>query len=394
MAKKKEKENDLGSDTIEDFSEDLINALNAEFSERIAYNLSTGTSPTHVKRWLSTGSRLLDYIISNRRNGGVPEGRIIEIFGEPSTGKSHIALAIAKTCQAQGGLVVLIDSENATPVEKLADMGIDVSKRFVYCDTHMTENVFQIIESVVKKAAIANKKRDVPILVIWDSVAATSPKQELEGDYDESTMGLQARVISKAMRKITGVIGQNNVTFLCLNQVRSKIGVSFGDPTVTPGGKAIPFHASVRLGLTGGSSVKDKDGNVIGINTYVTTKKNKLAPPFRRAELVILFGEGIAEAEPLLEILMNASKKGPVVGSNGYHYHISGAAWREFTVANADGEVILEKKFQKPSFADMLKDPEFSVHLDEMIDTVLVVKTGPPVSNEEASSDTNTDSDE
>lgn len=145
-------------------------------------------------------------------------------------GKSHISYQIARTTQQMGGLVVYIDTENATPVEKLAAMGLDVSKRFVYCDTHCTEEVFSIIENTIIKAkAVVGK--DIPILVIWDSVAATSPKAELDGEYDKDTIGLQARVLSKGMRKITGVIGQNNVTLILLNQNRQKIGIMFGDPT-------------------------------------------------------------------------------------------------------------------------------------------------------------------
>src|SRR5690606_21225213 len=136
------KNNANGTFNDEDFSSELINALNKEFGTRVAYNLSNTESPTHVKRWVSTGSTLLDYAIANRPNGGVPEGRIIEIFGEPSTGKSHIAFAVAATVQKLGGFVIYIDTENATPVEKLANMGIDVSKRFIYCDTHQTEEVF------------------------------------------------------------------------------------------------------------------------------------------------------------------------------------------------------------------------------------------------------------
>lgn len=379
MAASKNKKGSAAEGSAEDvdFSADLISALNTEFQERVAYNLGTTESPTHVKRWISTGSTLLDYAIANRREGGVPEGRIIEIFGEPSTGKSHIAFAIAATVQQLGGLVVYIDTENATPVEKLANMGIDVSRRFVYCDTHCTEEVFKIIESTIKKASsIVAKKKDAapPILVVWDSVAATSPKQELEGDYDENTIGLQARVISKAMRKITGVIGQNNVTFLCLNQVRMKIGVAFGDPTVTPGGKAIPFHASVRMGLTGGSPVKNKHGDVIGIRTYATIKKNKVAPPFKRVEFDILFGQGIYESDSLCDTLADASKRGPIE-RDGKLYQITGTAWKLFTVTTDDGEVLHEKKFQKSGFEDLLNSDEYGPLLHDMIDSVLVVTT-------------------
>jgi recombination protein RecA len=202
---------------------ELIRDINKEFGTRIAYNLSEMDAPTVVKRWIDTGSLQLNYAIKNASEGGYPEGRIIEISGPPSSGKSHLAYHSASVAQKLGGLVVYVDTENSVPVQKLADMGIDIRKRFVYCDSHMTEEVFSIIESTITKAKQIIEK-NVPIVVIWDSVAATSPKAELDGEYDDNTIGLQARVISKGMRKITGVIGQNNVTLLCLNQIRDKIG--------------------------------------------------------------------------------------------------------------------------------------------------------------------------
>lgn len=217
---------------VDDITSDLIKDLNKAHGSRVAFNLAEDSSPNVVKRWISTGSTQLDYIISNRRNGGVPEGRIIEISGMPSTGKSHIAFAMARNVQQIGGLVVYIDTECAVPIEKLSSMGIDVKKRFVYCDTHCTEEVFSIIESTILKAK-ALMSKDIPILVVWDSVAATSPKAELEGEYDQNSMGLQARAISKGMRKITGVIGQNNVTLVCLNQLRDAIGCVSPETKVT-----------------------------------------------------------------------------------------------------------------------------------------------------------------
>jgi len=220
---------------VDDMMKDLIQSLNKEFGTRIAYNLSEMDAPTIVKRWIDTGSIQLNYAIRNTTDGGYPEGRIIEISGPPSSGKSHLAYHAAAITQKQGGLVVYVDTENSVPVQKLADMGIDVKKRFVYVDTHCTEEVFSVIESTITKAKQVIEK-NVPILVVWDSVAATSPKAELDGEYEDNTIGLQARTISKGMRKITGVIGQNNVTLLCLNQIRDKIGVMYGDPTTTPGG--------------------------------------------------------------------------------------------------------------------------------------------------------------
>jgi len=241
----------------DDFTSDLIKQLNKEHGSKVAYNLENDESPTHIKRWISTGCRQLDYIVSNRANGGLPEGRIIEIFGPPSIGKSHIAIQIARTTQQMGGIVVYIDTENATSVENLGLLGVDISKRFVYVDTHMTEEVLSIAESTILKARAMEK--DVPITIIWDSVAASSPKAELDGTYEQNSIGLQARAISKGMRKITGVIGQTNALFVILNQIRTKIGVMYGDPTTTPGGKAIPFHSSVRIKLGAGQQIQNKD---------------------------------------------------------------------------------------------------------------------------------------
>lgn len=226
---------DASDNEVEKMTTQLIQDLNKEFGMRVAYNLAESTAPTIVKRWLDTGSIQLNYAIKNAFGGGYPEGRIIEIAGLPSTGKSHLAYAAAAYVQALGGLVVYVDTENAVPCEKLRHMGIDVTKRFVYCDTHCTEEVFAIIESTITKASSILGK-NIPILVIWDSLAASSPKAELDGDYDQSTMGLQARTVSKGMRKLTGIIGKNGVTLLVINQLRCKLGIVFGDPMTSPGG--------------------------------------------------------------------------------------------------------------------------------------------------------------
>jgi recombination protein RecA len=223
-----EKSKKDAADEINDLTAALIRDINKEFGMRVAYNLAESEAPTVVKRWIDTGSIQLNYAIRNAAGGGYPEGRIIEIAGPPSIGKSHLAYHAAAVTQAMGGIVIYIDTENATPLLKLQQMGINIRKGFVYMDIHATEHVFKAIEDTIVKAKTFIK--DVPILVIWDSVAATSPLAELNGEYEDSTMGLQARVISKGMRKITGVIGQNNVTLLCLNQLRDAIGVMHGDP--------------------------------------------------------------------------------------------------------------------------------------------------------------------
>ena len=251
----------------DDFTSQLIKSLNKDYKTKVAYNLSEDESPTQVKRWISSGSKMLDYICANQPDGGFPEGRIVEIFGPPSIGKSHIATQIARSTQQMGGIVVYIDTENATSIENLGNLGVDVAQRFVYVDTHCTEEVLDLAEKTILRARALDK--DVPVTIIWDSVAATSPKAELSGDYDQNSIGLQARAISKGMRKITGVIANEKVLMVCLNQIRTKVGVLYGDPTTTPGGMAIPFHSSVRIKLGAGSQILNKDKEPIGINVSV-----------------------------------------------------------------------------------------------------------------------------
>ena len=350
-----------------DFTSDLISALNRDLGHRVAYNLGTDQSPTHVKRWISTGSRQLDYIISNKRVGGLPEGRIIEIFGPPSIGKSHIASQIAKSTQAMGGIVVYIDTENATSVENLSRLGVDITKRFVYADTHCTEEVFDIAEKTILKAKGLSK--NIPITIIWDSVAATSPKAELEGAYDKDTIGLQARTISKGMRKITGVIGDQNVLMVCLNQMRTKIGVMYGDPMTVPGGNAIPYHASVRIKLGAGSMIENSKKEPIGNNVSAKIVKNKVAPPFRTCGFQIHFGRGIIEHEEIFDSLRDHGEE----TIDGHRVFVGGdGAWKKMLVTAPDGKVLIDRKFYKADFADLLKDKELIPWLDKLLDAVYI----------------------
>ena len=355
MAKRKSKKSEVS--TQDDFTSDLIKSLNKEKGARVAYNLAVDDSPTHVKRWISTGSQMLDYICANQKGGGLPEGRIVEIFGPPSIGKSHIATQIARSTQKMGGIVVYIDTENATSVENLGMLGVDVSKRFVYVDTHCTEEVLSIAEATIMKAKAMDK--DIPVTIVWDSVAASSPKAELLGDYDKESIGLQARAISKGMRKITGVIANQNVLFVILNQIRTKIGVMYGDPDTTPGGKAIPFHASVRLRLKSVGQIKvKKDGvdQAIGIKTRCQVVKNRMGPPLKTIDYDIYFESGIDNYGGWLNVM----KQFKLVGTAG--------AWYTFTRKDGTDIKFLSKDFEKKlEDIDGLKDEIYEQICDAYI---------------------------
>jgi len=362
-------------DGLKGFTDSLIKSLNSEHGggEKIAYNLLKDDAPTKVHRWISTGSRQLDYIIANRPGGGLPEGRLIEIFGPPSIGKSHIAAQIAKSTQKMGGIVVLIDSESSTSVENLQLLGVNIGKNLIYCDAVCTERVFEIAEGIILKTRAL--KKDVPVTIIWDSVAATSPKAELEGDYDKDSIGLQARALSKGFRKITSIVGANRITFLALNQTRTSIGQMYGDPQVPPGGKAIPFHASVRIKLGAGSHIENKAGEVIGINVNAKTIKNKVSPPFRKCDFQIHFGVGLKEHEELFDFLRPFGPGRIELNGKEFDVEVEGTgAWKTFSVKDATGKLIHEKKFNKNAFDEVLDDEKFKPYLDKLIELRMMRK--------------------
>lgn len=318
MAKKKSE--GLGANDIqEDLASVLASTLNAKFKEtnqKIAYFLDKDAdSPSNVTDWISTGNDIVDLAISNRPYGGLPVGRIIEIMGETAAGKSLLTASILAQCQRKGGLAIYIDTENAVANEFFEMLGMDLSK-MIYAPIETIEDAFAVIETIIEKVRTSDKDRLVCIAI--DSIMGATTKVEQAADYEKDGFATtKAIVLSKAMRKITNMIGRQKICLILTNQLRDKVGVmGFGEKTQTSGGKAVGFHASVRLQLYNLGMIKKSDGTVVGARTKLKLKKNRLGPPSREVEYDIYFDSGIDSAPSWIDELV----KHKLVKKRGAYY--------------------------------------------------------------------------
>ncbi len=282
----------------------LIDHLNKKFDSEVAYNLDD-YFPGEIPGWLSTGSTLLDMVISNKPDapGGIPVRRITTITGDSGTGKSLLAYMMLKSCKDQGGIPVLIDTEGAADIDFLEMLGLEPKKNLIYVQVDSIEDVFKAIEETIKKIRETNK--DKLCTIVWDSIAGTSVKQELENEFGGHVMGLHARMIGQGLRKIVRYIAQQNVALIFLNQLRYKMNSSpFQDPFTEPGGLAAPFFSSVRLRLYSAGKIKHDKLGIVGVGIKAKVIKNRLGPPFREAELKMYFDRGIIDEETWLDVML------------------------------------------------------------------------------------------
>jgi recombination protein RecA len=287
--------------------------------------------------FIPTGAISLDYALGI---GGVPRGRVVEIFGPEASGKTTLALQVIAQAQKLGGMAAFVDAEHALDAKYAQKLGVDLENLLV-SQPDNGEQALEIVEVLVRSGGV-----DV---VVVDSVAALVPKAEIEGEMGEAQMGLQARLMSQALRKLTGVVSKSRTCLVFINQLREKIGVMFGNPETTTGGRALKFYSSVRIDIRRIASIKDGD-QVIGGRTRVKVVKNKVAPPFREAEFDIVYGEGISKEGDLLDLAVErkiVEKSGTWFAYNGERLGQGRENAKQFLRDNADMMQAIEERVRK-----------------------------------------------
>jgi recombination protein RecA len=288
---------------------------------------------------VSTGSLGLDIALGI---GGLPRGRVIEVYGPESSGKTTLALHVVAEIQKKGGIAAYVDAEHALDPVYASKLGVDINEMLI-SQPDTGEQALEITDTLVRSGGVD--------IVVIDSVAALTPKAELEGEMGDSLPGLQARLMSQALRKLTGSISKSNTIVLFINQIRMKIGVMFGNPETTTGGNALKFYASVRLDIRRIGAIKDRD-EVVGNQTRVKVVKNKVAPPFKQVEFDIMYGQGVSKVGELVDLGVKAN----IVEKSGSWYSYDGSrigqgreAAKNFLTANKDVADKIEKAIRAAS---------------------------------------------
>ncbi len=307
---------------------------------------------------ISTGSLGLDVALGI---GGLPRGRVVEIYGPESSGKTTLAIHAIAECQKKGGIAAFIDAEHAFDRSYAEALGVNTEDLLI-SQPDNGEQALEIAENLIRSGAID--------IIVIDSVAALVPKSEIEGEMGESKMGLQARLMSQALRKLTATIGRTGCCCIFINQLREKIGVMFGNPETTTGGNALKFYASLRLDIRRTSNaLKDKDGNIMGNRVKVKVVKNKLAPPFRTAEFDIMYGEGISKSGEIVDLgsdLNVVQKSGSWFSYEGTKIAQGRDAAKQFIEDNPELAREIEEKIKAKLSGGKLVKVEESVDSDDV----------------------------
>jgi recombination protein RecA len=310
--------------------------IEKQFGKGSIMRLGVGETPEDIQV-VSTGSLGLDIALGV---GGLPRGRVVEIYGPESSGKTTLTLQVIAEMQKLGGTCAFIDAEHALDTQYAAKLGVNLQDLLI-SQPDTGEQALEIVDALVRSGSVD--------LVVVDSVAALTPKAELEGEMGDSLPGLQARLMSQALRKLTGTINKTNTMVIFINQIRMKIGVMFGNPETTTGGNALKFYASVRLDIRRTGSIKRGD-EVVGNETKVKVVKNKVSPPFKTAEFDILYGEGISREGEIIDLGVNAKvieKSGAWYAYNGEKIGQGKDNAREFLRENTELSIEIENKVRE-----------------------------------------------
>ena len=302
----------------------VLQAIEKQFGKGAVMRLGDGAK---IKiQVIPGGSILLDKALGV---GGYPKGRIIEIFGPESTGKTTLALHAIAEAQKRGGYVAFIDAEHALDAQYAQSLGVDIDN-LVLSQPDTGEQALEIAEALIRSESIS--------MLVVDSVAALVPEAEISGEMGESHVGLQARLMSQAMRKLSGIISKTNTTVIFINQIREKVGIMYGNPETTPGGRALKFYSTVRLDIRRGEQIKDGT-QVIGNEMKISVVKNKVAPPFKKTSVILYYGKGLSKVDEVIDLAVD------------YNYIDKAGSWYSY-----NGEKIAQGKEKLRQYLDLSKE--------------------------------------